>query len=433
MKRFILTGLLLLGISQVPSFAQSNRSNDDIYTTGSDARNAKEDDDASRNRQRYQTEESYDDSPTYNSTSGSYADSDGSGDYKNYARSYDNDGYVDYDDDYYYSTRINRFNRPFYNMGYWSSFYNPYWYDPFWVDPYWGWSWWSRPGFSVSFGWGQPYWSSYWGWHTWYGYGGFNSCWSYPYYAGGWGGGYWGGYGSYYNGFWNGYYAGMYNGGGYYQPRTVTYGPRVAMNSSYGGRTMQLNGGIRQQSPGTQPYGPRTGTRRETINSPGQIDTRNSAIPVDRGNLGSDTRVISRDRPNRGNLNMQSGDNNIRNNDDQVASPARGNVERPRRGWFENDTRSGDNNVRPQQSGGYERPSYGQPERQQPRTIEQPRYEQRNMQPQQPRYEQPRYEQPRYEQPRMSTPRMESPRMEAPRSMPGGSGGGGGRTFGGRR
>ncbi len=186
---------------------------DDIYYSSDDikreeeARAAREEERKRRREQQQQVQQSQYDENAY---------SDGSS--GDYVRTYDSDDYIDYDDDMsYYSTNIRRFNYPFYNMGFYSSYYDPFWYNRQWVDPYWGWSWWARPGFSMGIGWGGPYWSSYWGWHTWYGYPGF-------YNGMGWGG--------YYSGYWNGYYAGMHHGDGW-RGRTVNYGPRVPVNSNY--------------------------------------------------------------------------------------------------------------------------------------------------------------------------------------------------------
>lgn len=149
--------------------------------------------------------------------------------------SYSGDSYIDYDDDdYYYSSSINRFGySSFYNRPYFSTFANPYWYNPYWVDPYWGWSPWNRPGLSIGVSFGSPYWNSYWGWQNWYGYSPFNSFY-YPSYYGGWGYNNWG-CGGYYGNYWNGYYAGIYNGYGngwnYRNNRNITYGPRYSMNN----------------------------------------------------------------------------------------------------------------------------------------------------------------------------------------------------------
>ena len=211
MKRFLTTGLVLLAMTgATASFGQSKRTyDDDIYYNSKPAKQEKtvyEDQPAQQSAR--------DENQTYTSSGKSNESSN--------QRRYDNEEeYVNYDDEYYYSTHINQFYHPFYNRPYWSGFYNPNWYDPYWVDPYWGWSPWLQPGYSISVGWGGPYWSSYWGWQTWNGYIGFNSYF-----------GYWGFGGGYYSGYWNGYYAGLY---GHYGPSCyypITYGPRYSMNGT---------------------------------------------------------------------------------------------------------------------------------------------------------------------------------------------------------
>ena len=199
MKRLVLVGFLLLG-SGILSYGQT----DDIYATGRDQRGSQ---------------------PADNHASNQHGPE--SGDMDNY-QSYNNpDDYIDYEDDSY-SSRINRFDNSFYNMGYYSTFYNPWWYNRYWVDPYWGYNPWT-PGISISFGIG-PFWYGGWGWNTWYGYPGFYSAWGYPYYAGGW-------YGGCYGGYWNRYYAG-YESGHYYRNGYGAYGPRqvYSMGNRVGNR-----------------------------------------------------------------------------------------------------------------------------------------------------------------------------------------------------
>ncbi|HXS37419.1 MAG TPA: hypothetical protein VN721_12015, partial [Flavipsychrobacter sp.] len=236
MKRFFLTGILLLGIAQMVSYAQT----DDIYSNGSDQQNSGSNRGSNNsnynNNQNYNNQnnnnQNYNNQQTYqspyqdnNANNGNYNNNN----YSNNNNSNNNsDEYVDYNDDNSYSTRIRRFDDPFYNQGYYSSFYNPYWYSPNYVDPYMGWNPWYGPSFGVGIGIGGPYWSSYWGWNTWWGYPGFGSCWGYPLYASPW-------YGGFYGGFWNGYYAGIYNGYGGYTGRSVSYGPRYTLNNRYSG------------------------------------------------------------------------------------------------------------------------------------------------------------------------------------------------------
>ncbi|HEY4784990.1 MAG TPA: hypothetical protein VIH57_03030, partial [Bacteroidales bacterium] len=104
---------------------------------------------------------------------------------------------------YYYTSRLNRFHGGFYDPYFYDPFYFDSWYDPWYYSP--GWS------FSIGFGWG---WGSPYYYDPYY----------YPYY-----GGYWGYYG--YNPYWRGYYGhGFYEGyhynnwgSGYYRP-TYSYG-----------------------------------------------------------------------------------------------------------------------------------------------------------------------------------------------------------------
>lgn len=241
MKRILTIGLMLLSVSSLSSAqAQEKRQyDDDIYGISRSSDQREETTDSRANTTTYSDR----DNTTY-SSSGSSSDS------RSTSNQY-SDEYYESDDDYYYATRISRFNYPFYNRPYWSSFYNPYWYDPYWVDPYWGWSPWTRPGLTLSFGYG-PYWSSYWGWNSWYGYPGFGAYYGNPYGGWGWGGGY-------YSGYWNGYYAGMYNGigdGGYGRNmRTITYGPRYNLRPrTVGGLDNSINrGGVGsfRQAPAT--------------------------------------------------------------------------------------------------------------------------------------------------------------------------------------
>jgi hypothetical protein len=183
--------------------------------------------------------------------------------------------FIDYnDDDYYYSSYINRFYSPYSGFGYFSNCYsNPYawgwgnnwnsWNNPYGFSSGYGWN-----GIYINFGsnpwnsWVNPYYNTYnsWGYSPWYsfgGYGGYNNYCGYNgwgnnfynnyyfgnYYGNSWGfgcgngyGGY--GFGGYNNGFNNGYYNGYYNGynNGYNNGfingnnDTYHYGPR---QSSY--------------------------------------------------------------------------------------------------------------------------------------------------------------------------------------------------------
>jgi hypothetical protein len=397
MKRLLLTGLLLLGMGQMVSFAQT----DDIYFNSSDIEKQKQEDKINAEqqaRQRAQGEDNYSSSGNANS---------GEGNYQSYGKSYDNDGYIDYDNDNYYSTRIRRFNYPFYNMGYYSAFYNPYWYDPYWYDPYWGWSAWNRPGFNVSFGYG-PYWNSYWSWYTWYGYPAYYSSWNYPYYANP--------YGSYYTGYWNGYYAGMY---GNYGTKSVSYGPRNSTNFAYhsGGR----NGGLRTQTinPNGAVSSPSSGLRSTGVrNNTGVVSEQpgrmNTVSTNDRGTrTGSSQASENAEREIRYN---SSGRNSV------SPVPADRTVDRPVRGQFSRDDNEAPRYSNDREPVRQERPVYQERQRVERPVYQAPRQEQRQEPVREQRYEQPRFEQ------------RQQPRYEAPRSSPSTSpmqrGGGG---FGGRR
>ncbi|RYD54772.1 MAG: hypothetical protein EOP56_18145, partial [Sphingobacteriales bacterium] len=156
MKRFLLIGLLLVGVGQMPADAQrKNRQVDDIYYTTKDA---KEDAEASKDDEYKQetTQRRNNTAQTYNSSGDEISSDNGDGYVSSSNRSYD------VDDDYGYSARINRFSYPSYRIGYYSPWYDPF-YDP-WYNPYWG-----GPGVSVVIG-------SGWGWGGNWGYG---SPWGY--------------------------------------------------------------------------------------------------------------------------------------------------------------------------------------------------------------------------------------------------------------
>src|SRR5947207_2541205 len=110
MKRLILIGFLLAG-SGALCYAQT----DDIYSSGQDQRNRKH---ASDNNGTSDNGTSAQNHNNSNSGGDSYQPDN----YQNYNNP---DDYVDYDDDSY-SSRINRFDNSFYNMGYYSTFYNPF-------------------------------------------------------------------------------------------------------------------------------------------------------------------------------------------------------------------------------------------------------------------------------------------------------------------
>lgn len=429
MKRLLFISFMLLGIGQTVSFAQSN---DDIYFNSSDLEQQKKEDRKNEKEARKQSQYQ-DELAAQNQGQGQYSDDD----YQSYNKSYDNDGYIDYDnDDYYYATHFRRFNQPFYNMGYYSTFYNPYWYNPYWYDPYWGWSAWNRPGVSISIGMGGPYWSSYWGWYNWYGYGGFGSCWGYPMY-GNW-------FGSpYYSGYWNGYYAGIYGGGsGYIGYRNITYGPRNSTNFAYNTGFRGASGAVRREATGQ-----RLGLRTTQLTTNGMNErparTMNANVNPDRNQVIDRTRGAGQQR-------METERNNAvreqvleRPNNAAGERPARGQFSREEAAPAYNENRGVERNERPAYDGNrmpdrndrpvyqnnrtQERQQYNQPRQMEQRSYEQPR--------QQRSFEQQRSA-PTFERQR-STPTFERsmPSRSMPsapsRSMP--SGGGGGNFGGGRR
>lgn len=399
MKRPIIYSIFLLLIGALPAAAQGY---DDIYYTPADA----------QQEAQQQAREDARDSARYvqrRSQSFSEEQQEGSGGY------YRGDDYVDYENDYYYATNINRFYRPFHNMGFYSAFYNPYWYDPFWVDPYWGWSPWIRPGITISFG--SPYWTSYGGWYSWYGYPGFYSAWTYPYYAGGW----YGYNAGYYSGYWNGYYAGLYNnyGGGY---RAATYGPRYSLNAAHNSNIRTVANNV---------HGSRSNAIRVAEN-PRRIiaqprSNSNTVRPGIRSNdiRNNDVRQAP-DRSIRG--------NDIRNNEIRQAAP----IERAQPGRFQSQPNSIRNEA-PQMTPrsndrNFETPRQQMPVRQQApvRQVPQIRQQPARVQPQAPTrtYDAPTRS---YQAPTRS---YEAPsrNYSAPsRSVSPGSGGGGSRSNGGFR
>ncbi|MDR3679379.1 MAG: hypothetical protein P4L41_05385 [Flavipsychrobacter sp.] len=235
MKRHLLMAILLMG-SGLVTYAQSN--NDDGYPTGSGQQQQSQGSNDGRYYNNNSNNSNGNSGNTYNNgfnqdNNQGYNNQNNQGNNQNNNQSYNDqnsgDQYIDYENDNYYATHINRFDNPYYNQGYYSTFYNPFWYDPFWVDPLWGYNPWYRPAFGIGIGFG-PYWTGGWGYNSWCGYGAFGSCWNYPIYGCGF-------YGGYYGGFWNGYYAGIYNGYGRYTgARNIGYGPRITSLNTVGYR-----------------------------------------------------------------------------------------------------------------------------------------------------------------------------------------------------
>lgn len=409
MKRFLLTGVLFLSVGQFLAHAQNNSRTtytDDIYYGADDAKkNAEKEAEAEEARRAKAAEAAAARNENTYTSSGDDAVADGN--YESYNRSYESDGdeYIDYnDDDYYYSSRMRRFNSNYYGFGYYTPFYDPFWYDP-WYSPWYG----PRSGVSVSIGWGGPYWSSYYGMSGWYGYPGFYSAWNYPYYAG-WGG-YYGGWGGYYGGYYDGYYAGAYGG----NVRSVQYGPRTSFNGPRNGyRRDAYSGGGGSLRSSTSGAGPRQ-VLRTAPDQHGATDNYRGRATNNGDLRNADRSVSSPDRSFSGNdMRMRNRfDNNAGSNDNRGAEQqqiqAAPQPRAERRGRFFqnlNNAFSNDN------SGQRAQPASEQRARQQMQS-EQPaqRYE-----PAQQRQAEPSYQR--------STP-SSSPSRGG--SMGGGSNGGGGR------
>ncbi len=176
---------------------------------------------------------------------------------------YDESSRYNDDEDFYYSSQIQRFNRPYTSFNYYSNmymdpFFNMGWYYP--SSYYWYPSntFCNRPGFYFSFGssygtCGNP-WNSGWGWSTGWGnnyYG--NSFYGNNFY---WNNYYGGGYGGYYPGWYNGY-----PGGGYYNQESYNrVHNRVTTtrrgNSTYDMDSRQVSG--RTQTTPNSRYNSRT-------------------------------------------------------------------------------------------------------------------------------------------------------------------------------
>src|SRR5690606_38787173 len=145
--------------------------------------------------------------------------------------------YDDYSDRGEYAARIDRFyyNSPW--RGYYDSWYS---YDP-WYDFGWGFNSWYRPGFSISLGWGSPWYYGNFYWGGYYGY---------PYYSR-----YWGPV-SYYN---------YYPGYGYYGYPYYNY--PVYTNKNYRSRPSRettIGRGNSIYNPGNVSGGARTSTSGNT-------------------------------------------------------------------------------------------------------------------------------------------------------------------------
>jgi hypothetical protein len=133
MKNFLLSVLvILLGFT----FSSEAQTYDDLYSNGSEYSNSQ------NNQNSQQTNQ--------NRSNQDYLSYDAEDDVQSNQRGYTyDDDYIDFDDDsYYYTSRIRRFNRPFWSFGYFSGFYmDPYWWDWSFNYPSWyvgwnyGWGW----------------------------------------------------------------------------------------------------------------------------------------------------------------------------------------------------------------------------------------------------------------------------------------------------
>jgi hypothetical protein len=323
MRQFIIAGIIGIMACTSADAQNKNTYQDDIYYNSSDAQKD------ARTQAKYESEQRAIRNQQ-NNTAYNYDKVNGQQDIDG-----DQSAYSNYnDDDYYYATNINRFNRGFYYRPYFSTFNNPYWYNPNWVDPYWGWSPWYRSGISMGMGAG-PYWNSYWGWQSWYGYNGFNSYYYYPSYSFGWGNNWaYGGCG-YYNNYWNGYYAGMYGYGyknGYYNGNysnynsNTSYGPRYSMhNINNNNLRAPINnpntsgGGFR--GGGFYPTSPNGG--RNTNATQYNSYPNNSPRPSNGGRMNSN----NTNDPEQRTYNNTAPNGGFRNTDNYPNNPNRGNFE----------------------------------------------------------------------------------------------------------
>lgn len=192
-----------------------------------------------------------------------YVDGDGN---TYITKNYYGDNYSFYEDeyDYHYSSRINRFHRPYMGFSYWGGGYTDYyWYNPMFMGNSiyvgWGRPWWNRPymwggyyGPMYGMGWHNP-WAMHhpWGWHN-------------PYNMYGWGG-----YGGYNMGYMHGYNQGYMHG---------YYG-----NTGFWGSAMPGGGGGTDYgvSPSNYYYGSRhaaggnvdnLASRRSSVDGPGKTN-----------------------------------------------------------------------------------------------------------------------------------------------------------------
>jgi len=183
---------------------------------------------------------------------------------------YSEDEYVE--NEYDYSSRIRRFQRPIVNVGYYDDYYTDYyWYtgDPWYSSAFFGPSF----GMSLNWGWGNSWYYGYYpGYSSWY------SPWYSPWYnyGYGWGGSsYWWGYqNGYWDGYWNGGHGGNWGGSNwndnhFREPRGHRGSPDGAV-SSIGNRPGVKDGslsGVRTAASGGQAGTGISSTGNPTANS----------------------------------------------------------------------------------------------------------------------------------------------------------------------
>ncbi len=175
-----------------------------------------------------------------------------------------NNYYGDYYDepyDYYYSSRIRRFSRPYVGFSYFDGCYTDYrWYDPYYT------------GVSIYVGWSSPSWYGY---YPYYRYQRYNP-WCYDPWYNPYAGSYYSGFNhGYWTGFHDGYYAGSYNNwygygnnynSGYYgnnesyTPTDYYYGPRYANNTGSNSGMHGQRSGVEYGKNGTSGNGGQRGT-----------------------------------------------------------------------------------------------------------------------------------------------------------------------------
>ncbi len=210
--------------------------------------------------------------PNYSTNSESYTDENG----KTVINNYYGDVYED--DGGYYSTRIQRFHRPFVGFGYYSPAYCGFYNDPFWSP---GWS----IGFGYSYGWGAS-------WNMGFNYGWYDpfySPWYDPWYNPWYGYGGWGGYNAYRWGYRDGYWDGR-NDGNWYNGN----------NSYYGNKNTVLNRPRPSRGGTVSAGGNRTAPSRDMVPASSGNTESVRSLPPTRANVNTNAveRNTTTDRTN---------------------------------------------------------------------------------------------------------------------------------------